>query len=535
MKIVQSYWSVPSRSTDVQDGRFKGGWLSEKYHYMSIALSCLRLREYYSDVELVTDDYGKFILIDALKLPYTSVDVSLNQFAQYQASLWAISKIQAYRQQQQPFLHVDNDVYIWQPFDDAFCTAPLAAQSLETNSMAYREALQHVFETFPHIPAYFELADSLGDPKDPDGSRVVAVNAGVFGGTDLAFIQEYCADALNFIHHNLAAIETSNKAGLLNLIFEQYLFYKLTCQQQRPVATLFEELGPRFFNKLYEIDKVPFQNTYIHLLGHSKRNPAACEQVEFRLKHEFPVYHQRVLDYLATRPEYVDESLAVLVKPFIVASPNSERPAAPAGMAGLFARTNRFLQHFRPGPAPGTRLALEAAVADVQPQLNGAERAFLHTLFQLDSLGADLLATQFDPQTKFNNISRAYQALTGLDTDGVLAHPLLASHHIRVLPSAWSLTELNAASPEAARTPPLASKAFLLLELMPETVAEQELEAWPKMLYYFQDEPITGNNLLHELCANTDVLDTNSSELVKANVLDFLTMNLVYDGYLVFA
>ncbi|AYA37712.1 hypothetical protein D3Y59_12040 [Hymenobacter oligotrophus] len=536
MKIVQTYWSVPSRGTEEENGRFKGGWLAEKYHLMSIALSCLRIRKYYPRVQLVTDNHGKALLIDALQLPYTEVDLSLNQFEQYPQALWAIPKIHAYGLQQEPFLHVDNDVFIWEAFPAHVSQAPLTAQNLETNTIVYREALEYIFAELPHVPDYFDRADAAGEAGNHLGTHVVAINAGVFGGTDTAFIRYYCEQALRCVALNLPEIAAGGKAGSLNLIFEQYLFYKLTQQQQRRVDTLFDQVGPGFYVELFEIDKVPFLRKYVHMLGSSKQAPTACEQVEFRLKHEFPAYYERVMAYLQNIPGYVDEPLDALVPPFALpASGRDVRPRA-AVAGGPFARTLRFLAPRWELPADSTRAQVEAAVAEASPLLDLAQADQLRTLFRFECLGSDLLGGEpYSTEAKFRKIRRSYQALDHLDTEGVLAHPLLASPHIRVLPSRWSLTELNAADaqqPAAARE---GNRYFLLVELTGESLVEQELDAWPRMLYYFQDEPITGNELLEQLCANTNVLQHNSREVLKTSVLEFLTMNLVYDGYLEFA
>ncbi len=84
MKIIQSYWSLPSESRDKDvNGRSNGGFLDARFNYMSWALSCLCLKRFYKDVELVTDEKGKKMLIDTLKLPYTKVTVCLDDLNHY--------------------------------------------------------------------------------------------------------------------------------------------------------------------------------------------------------------------------------------------------------------------------------------------------------------------------------------------------------------------------------------------------------------------------------------------------------------------
>jgi hypothetical protein len=108
MKIVQTFWSSPHPAAHTMGGvENTGGWLSAEYHWQSWALSVLQLRQFYDEVELVTDAAGKAILIDVLALPYTSVQVVLDEaLAAYPHDLWALAKIYAYSIQTEPFIHI---------------------------------------------------------------------------------------------------------------------------------------------------------------------------------------------------------------------------------------------------------------------------------------------------------------------------------------------------------------------------------------------------------------------------------------------
>ena len=95
MKIVQSFWTKPflSGGKGMAGTRLNGGWPEKKFNYFSWALSCLQLRKYYDNVQLVTDDLGKELLIEKMQLPYSSVTTDLNQLDKYNANLWALGKI----------------------------------------------------------------------------------------------------------------------------------------------------------------------------------------------------------------------------------------------------------------------------------------------------------------------------------------------------------------------------------------------------------------------------------------------------------
>src|SRR5882672_5621390 len=133
MKIIQTFWTAPIRKNKTDDpfGRNAGGWNSEKYLSMSWALSCLKFRQFYPQVELFTDNEGEDWLINKLRLPFTHVDKSLNTFNDYPSDLWALAKLKTYALQNTPFLHADGDVYIWKAFNPDFIRNELFTQNIE--------------------------------------------------------------------------------------------------------------------------------------------------------------------------------------------------------------------------------------------------------------------------------------------------------------------------------------------------------------------------------------------------------------------
>ena len=77
--IIHSFWSLPSnKDKTTEHDRNNGGFLSEKHHAMSWALSCLSWKKHYGRILLFTDIKGKEWLIDKLQLPYDEVNVCLD-------------------------------------------------------------------------------------------------------------------------------------------------------------------------------------------------------------------------------------------------------------------------------------------------------------------------------------------------------------------------------------------------------------------------------------------------------------------------
>lgn len=287
MKIVQSFWTKPflQSGDSLKDARLNGGWLAREYNYFSWALSCLQLRKFYDEVELVTDDLGYFLLIEKLKLPYTSVSLELNKLNDQHPGLWALGKIHAYNVQHVPFLHVDNDIFIWNRFSERIENAPLTAQNIE---MTVEEAAQ----TFKEMCSKFEyIPECL---KELEGADLMQYsNAGILGGTDMPFFREYTNEALRFVHENShsidAHIETMNSA-YVNVVYEQVIFNQMAKRLGREITHLFPEATdiPRTIGFFHETERF---GGYMHCCGTFKKSRLVYELLELKMKTLYPEYH----------------------------------------------------------------------------------------------------------------------------------------------------------------------------------------------------------------------------------------------------
>ena len=83
MKIIQSFWSKPFENPfdDSFESRFMGGFPLKRYFIYTWALSILRLKEHFNKIHLVTDDFGKQLMIDALGFPYSTFSTELNEIS----------------------------------------------------------------------------------------------------------------------------------------------------------------------------------------------------------------------------------------------------------------------------------------------------------------------------------------------------------------------------------------------------------------------------------------------------------------------
>jgi hypothetical protein len=297
MKIVQSLWSKPGRRKAGQ--RFEEvnrcSWADKKYNYFSWVLSCYQFREFYDEVELVTDAAGYDLLINRLELPYTSVKVVLDDLNDYHPELWALGKIYAYSLQDKPFIHVDGDVFIWQRFEDRLHNASLLCQSREEGvhfNRMYSQVFLPMLQHFEYYPKVMDRSISRND-------GIKAVNAGILGGCNTDFFKMYAKEAFSFIDNNLQHLDKI-ELSLSSIIFEQFLFSALLEESNETL----EYLNPNtnvLLNDFADYSGVPAKIKYIHTPGSTlKKNKHLVDALDYRLQTDHPEAYYKTMNLLRT-------------------------------------------------------------------------------------------------------------------------------------------------------------------------------------------------------------------------------------------
>jgi hypothetical protein len=292
MKIVQSLWSKPGTDVEFSE-KNKCGWSGKKYNYFSWALSCLQLKKYYSEIELVTDQQGEDLLINKLELPYTNTINVLDQINGYHHGLFALGKIYAYGIQTKPFIHVDSDVFIWEKFNDRLEKAPLLCQSKEEGEF-YNRYYSNVFYSMLKSFVFFPNAFDSSITKN---NGIQAINAGIIGGINLEFFANFSKKAFEFIDKNIDHIKKID-VHQSNMIFEQFLFRALAEQGEIPIQYL--SVGDTFLTDILDFTGVPSKRKYIHIYSGHKQVSYFLDCLEYRLQRDYPKYYYRIIHLLKT-------------------------------------------------------------------------------------------------------------------------------------------------------------------------------------------------------------------------------------------
>lgn len=315
MKIIQSYWTKPLfKVSHGPYNRNNGGWLNTTSALCAMAYSCLSIRRFYDDVELITDDFGYDLLISKLCLPYTSTSKALNAL-DVSTDLWALGKVYCYGLQDKPFIHVDNDIFIWGKFPERIELANLCCQNMEEIDRAYLNGLD-IMKTKPElIPKLFKYVISQ---EAIEAGKLKSINAGIIGGNNVEFFKYYSDTVFSLYkdYVNTFFDSSENDIGTFNIILEQVVFWLLAHNRKEVVECLYVCDNPlEIIKKIVDVCAASIKVKYIHPLGGYKRSQYISNQVEFRFRAEYPSYYDKIRDYCKEIGEYEDlESKYIVFK-----------------------------------------------------------------------------------------------------------------------------------------------------------------------------------------------------------------------------
>lgn len=247
-------------------------WLNPKFFLYTWVLTVHQASKYFDEVELVTDSKCKK-LFEQLNLPFSNIRTDLDEVLVYPKELWALGKIKAYQIQDKPFIHIDNDVILFDRLPDRLLNAPIGFQNIEADEWfdhSYKGQVDNLTYSGENLPK------SWGCSKH-------AVNCGIYICNDLNYNREYCNQAFELVDNNLPLIMNTGHAGLYCVIFEQYMASNVS----HYMGIKEELLSENHRNEEYDKYK------YVHIWG-EKRNLQWFEMIETIIKRDYPNYYNLI-------------------------------------------------------------------------------------------------------------------------------------------------------------------------------------------------------------------------------------------------
>lgn len=293
MLAVWSHWSKPFAA------RPGGGWPTLAHYLMSCVLSVETARSHFDGTRLVTDAVGKEMLVDGVELRFDDVRLELSEIEEYDPGWWVLGKVQAFRTQDEPFVHIDNDVFLWNGLPERLTNADVLAQNPEhftDESDYYQLAELEAVRRYPYgwLPKEVEWCRSLY------GVHQRSLNTGIYGGHRVDFIQ-YCAELLfEMLDHRgnrdaIAKIDDKVKvAGLLEMFLPAACIEYHTARRHSPFMTV---RAATLFGSAEQAYTDGEAGYYTHLIGQSKSSPTYARKLETRVRSRYPRYYERCMEY----------------------------------------------------------------------------------------------------------------------------------------------------------------------------------------------------------------------------------------------
>lgn len=286
MNIIQTYFN---RNVEIDNISWKDNYLTPECHWLSIAYSCLLLKKYNPTKPLIF--YGNEAVVrlfaDILKLPYDNFVIQSNPSG-VKELLYCYPKIETYSQQNAPFIHVDCDVFIKEEISKTLLTSNLVAQHRELDVTFYGKVYNHLIKYGVQLPQYFIHSIS--------NEGIKSFNAGILGGNNIGFISKYIEEFCKLVSNNEKILKRMDNIFLMNVVFEQWLYYSLSSEMNEEVSTYYSETIKNFImpnggvkNWIYD-DNV----RYLHVMEH-KHDYQVNKYIISRMQNEFENDYERII------------------------------------------------------------------------------------------------------------------------------------------------------------------------------------------------------------------------------------------------
>jgi hypothetical protein len=295
MRAVWSFWSKPFAA------HRNRVWASEKHHLLSWVLSTETAKRHYRPAVLYTDDDGARMLVDGIGLEFDEVHTTLDAIADADPHWWALGKLYTYRAQTEPFVHIDNDVFLWKALPHELESAPVFAQNAEPfvpgQSFYQPEAVEFALAG---VDRAWLPPEWLWHRRSGADSRGEC--CGVFGGNRVDFIRHYAGQAIRLIEDpdNWSALAALPDKVVHTVLLEQYLLAACIEYCRAHADSPFHDVSIRYlFSSLEEAfdPETAARLGYTHLISDAKRNPEFAGRLEARVARDYPAHYRRCLSY----------------------------------------------------------------------------------------------------------------------------------------------------------------------------------------------------------------------------------------------
>jgi len=394
----------------------------------------------------------------------------------------------------------------------------LIAQSNEINYSFYDELLNILKDK------HFTLPESLQQARIKN-KDLRTFNMGIFGGTDLPFIQQYCRNMYRFYYLNREQF-SSNDIGKLNVL-DQVCFYMKAIEEDKKIALQLWDTDD--FSALMLFHLVPGGSKYIHLLGGAKKNEFYNKLVALQLQYEFPEHYHRINEM------YKDKKETSVLQNINI------------DLNSSFKETIQILQFFIKAPESAslknyddflkaTELLQEAVKNEETFRVLTNVIAFEQCRYLL-SLKKENMP---DDEAQFEHFRKARILLEHVspeNMDKLFDAKLILAPHVSTLATEIDVLALII-NPNwledlhAGNIPEEEQHIYLFVKYASDTIITHPLGDLSQLLYYYNGNAITGRALEKYLLEDDEEPESAKEQYHKL-IYHFISNNLITTGYLI--
>ena len=288
MRAVWSFWSRPYTASR---GRC---WRSPLHHFLAWGLSLRAARRHYPDTVLITDEAGKRLLTGGLGLEFGTVSTELERLREADPDWWALGKLVAYSIQDQSFVHLDTDVFLWKPLPADIAGADVFAQCPEYFQRRSGRGVEEIGNAFTDCGS--RLPDEWEWAVSRDDAIVREENCGIVGGSRVDFIRHYAQTAVGVVLKPGNAAAWSRVRNKSNMAMEQFFLSACVDFHRHHPYSPYRGIRLKYLFPSWEDAANPNCSAragFTHLLGDSKSNLSVSRRLEERTRRDDPQYFDR--------------------------------------------------------------------------------------------------------------------------------------------------------------------------------------------------------------------------------------------------
>jgi hypothetical protein len=261
-------------------------WGSKQNLMVSCSLSYYLLKKHFNKVNLVCNELGKSFMTEELDLKFDQIDIIPLEQSELNEFVWSIYKLYAYSIQNEPFVHIDTDFFMFEKPPKEYLESEIFAQNLEINHPVLNSIRKNALDFGLKLPEYITHSQK----------PAVALNVGIVGGENLKFFKDFYLLAKSLLEENNQLLEKhAEELYFFYLFLEQHILYEALKDQEIDIRTLVKPSFKAAYDHITSFISGENKRPYVHLMGNFKQNTETIYSMHKELQSLWPEQYEYIL------------------------------------------------------------------------------------------------------------------------------------------------------------------------------------------------------------------------------------------------